>query len=273
MTATPPDKVSSLQARSRRRPTETRQRLLDAAEALFIESGYEGTSLRLVTAHAHANLAAVNYYFGSKEALMQTLLSQRLDRLNRERLQLLDRCEADGGTLDAASVLAMLFVPAFRLAQEGSVGANFMRLLGRVYSDRSPFIRDFLQGHYRPIFGRYFDAFARALPQLGRNELGMRLHFGLIALASILAGEEMGSLASDLRMGEAIDDAQLLARLVALIAPFLTTPLDDPTQVAAIARLLELDRAHAATRAEPARIPPPSGNGPMAWLAEDRPLP
>ncbi len=73
--------------------SDTRRRLLAAAESLFVEYGYEAMSLRQITAKAHANLAAVNYHFGSKEALMHELLSQRLDRLNLERLNLLSSCE------------------------------------------------------------------------------------------------------------------------------------------------------------------------------------
>lgn len=69
--------------------SDTRRRLLEAAEALFIRHGYEGMLLRQITSEAKVNLAAVNYHFGSKEALVQELLSSRLDRLNEERLQLL----------------------------------------------------------------------------------------------------------------------------------------------------------------------------------------
>ncbi|HEX5767815.1 MAG TPA: TetR family transcriptional regulator, partial [Burkholderiales bacterium] len=45
---------------------ETRTRILDAAEELFMQHGFEGTSMRLLTAKAEVNLAAVNYHFGSK---------------------------------------------------------------------------------------------------------------------------------------------------------------------------------------------------------------
>ena len=39
---------------------DTRERILDAAERLFMESGYEGTSMRMITGEAGVNLAAVN---------------------------------------------------------------------------------------------------------------------------------------------------------------------------------------------------------------------
>ena len=53
------------------RNTDTRERILDAAERLFMAHGYDGTSMRQITGDAGVNLAAVNYHFGSKEALMQ----------------------------------------------------------------------------------------------------------------------------------------------------------------------------------------------------------
>jgi len=53
------------------RNTDTRERILDAAERLFLEHGFDGTSSRMITAEADANLAAVNYHFGGKEGLFQ----------------------------------------------------------------------------------------------------------------------------------------------------------------------------------------------------------
>lgn len=236
--------------RNHRSHSDTRKRLLEATEWLFIECGYEAMSLRHVTARAGANLAAVNYHFGSKEALMHEVLSQRLDRLNRERLQLLSTCEQEQPVaMDAAAVLAMLFIPAFRLSRSDASGPAFMRLLGRVYSDPSPFIRSYLEAHYRPISGRFFEAFSRALPALPRRELGLRLHFALKALSGMLAGEDMQELIASLSQGEKFNDTELLARLVSLLAPILTAPFGTPEQIETIEHVLGLDRAAAAASA------------------------
>ena len=51
--------------------TPTKERLLDAAEELFAERGYAGTSLRAVTGAARVNLAAAHYHFGGKRELFQ----------------------------------------------------------------------------------------------------------------------------------------------------------------------------------------------------------
>ena len=85
-----------------RRPTVTKDRILDAAEALFMEHGFEATSLRAITAAAGVNLAAVNYHFGSKEELFQAVLTRRLDPMNQERVDLLTALEREAGAGAAA---------------------------------------------------------------------------------------------------------------------------------------------------------------------------
>lgn len=68
---------------------DTKDRILAAAEALFMEQGYAATSLRAITAQANVNLAAVNYHFGSKEALIREVFDRRLGPLNQARLDYL----------------------------------------------------------------------------------------------------------------------------------------------------------------------------------------
>ena len=55
--------------------------LVDAGRALFGRYGYEGTSVRSLTRHAGANLGAVTYHFGSKEALYRAVLASGLEPL------------------------------------------------------------------------------------------------------------------------------------------------------------------------------------------------
>jgi len=56
--------------------SDTVTRILDAAEELFAEKGFSETSLRTITAKADVNLAAVNYHFGSKKALIQAVFAR-----------------------------------------------------------------------------------------------------------------------------------------------------------------------------------------------------
>lgn len=65
---------------------DTRARLLDKAEQLFSEHGYEGTSIRQLAGEAGVNVSMISYYFGSKEKLFEALVEERTAAV-RERLK------------------------------------------------------------------------------------------------------------------------------------------------------------------------------------------
>ena len=62
--------------------SETSSRILDAAEALFIELGFAATSLRSIASRADVNLASAHYHFGSKEGLLGACLHRRIGPIN-----------------------------------------------------------------------------------------------------------------------------------------------------------------------------------------------
>jgi AcrR family transcriptional regulator len=205
----------------------TKTRILDAAELLFMEHGFEATSLRSLTSAAGVNLAAVNYHFGSKEELFQAVLTRRLDPMNQERIDLLAKVEreASGRALSCEKILFAMLIPALRLARdERRGGKNFLRLLGRAYADPAPFIRHFLSAQYAEMIGRYKEAFLRALPNLSRQELTWRLHFVMGALSYTLAGTDALKLFAHMTATDKDNDELLLQRL----APFLVAGLKAP---------------------------------------------
>ncbi|MEJ0103214.1 MAG: TetR family transcriptional regulator [Bacteroidota bacterium] len=51
--------------------------IMEAAEQLFAEKGFDGTSVRDISDKAAVNLAMISYYFGSKEKLLEALFSYR----------------------------------------------------------------------------------------------------------------------------------------------------------------------------------------------------
>jgi AcrR family transcriptional regulator len=217
-----------------RRPRVTKDRILDAAESLFMEHGFEATSLRTITAAAAVNLASVNYHFGSKEELFQAVLARRLDPMNQERVDLLDRLEQEVGPvpLPCERILAAMFIPALRLARDPERGGkNFLRLLGRAYADPAPFIRRFLAEQYATMIARFKAAFARALPGLPRKELSWRLHFIMGALSYTLAGTDALRLIAELTPAETGNDEMLLQRLAPFLLAGLQSPVPDATDI------------------------------------------
>jgi len=212
----------------------TKMRILDAGEELFMEHGFEATTLRQITAAAGVNLAAVHYHFGSKEELFHAVLTRRLDPMNQERLALLTQFEHDAAPqpLTCEKILTAMLIPALKLARDPARGGkNFLRLLGRAYADPSPFIRRFLSGQYATMIVRFKAAFARALPELPSQELSWRLHFVMGALSYTLAGTDALKLIAALAPGESTDDELLLRRLAPFLIAGLKAPLPDVTDL------------------------------------------
>ncbi|MTH15718.1 TetR family transcriptional regulator [Flavobacterium sp. LC2016-01] len=72
--------------------------ILEVAEKLFSEKGFEGTSIRDISKHAKINIAMVSYYFGSKERLLESLiiyktsdLKLQLENLLQENIEPLEK--------------------------------------------------------------------------------------------------------------------------------------------------------------------------------------
>ncbi len=173
---------------------DTRERILDAAERQFMEYGYEGTSMRMITSVAEVNLAAVNYHFGSKEGLLREVFRRRLTWLNSERLAVLDALEqqAHGAPLKPSQVLEAFFGTLLRIGEDESLGGmTFLRLLGRTLTDPSEFIRTVFASEYPEVIERYKLALFHAVPDVPKAEIVWRLHFMLGAMSYAIAGIDL----------------------------------------------------------------------------------
>ncbi|MCM8595472.1 TetR/AcrR family transcriptional regulator [Accumulibacter sp.] len=223
---------------------DTRERILDVAERLFMENGYEATSMRLITGAAEVNLAAVNYHFGSKEALLREVFRRRLEWLNRERLAALDRLEqqAAGGPLKPSQILEAFFGTLLRMGEDESLGGmTFLRLLGRTLTEPAEFIRTFFAGEYEQVIDRYKLALFRALPDVPRAEIVWRLHFMLGAMSYAIAGTDVlqvvtgcglrdlaGEGSAEGEPGDNVVARRLARRLMPFLLGGLRAPLPQP---------------------------------------------
>lgn len=207
---------------------DTRSRILDAAERLFTEHGFEATTLRMITADAGANLAAVNYHFGSKEALIAEVFRRRLTWLNEQRLAALDALEAGaGGAVKPRQIVEAFFGVAIRMAADTEKGGRtFMRLLGRTYTEPSEFVRGFLAEEYAAVVTRFKAALVRALPDVPQEEILWRFHFMMGAMSYAISGADALHILSDVQLDDA-DPEALYARLMSFLIGGLRAPLPD----------------------------------------------
>lgn len=211
---------------------ETKTRLLDAAEHLFAEQGFATTSTRQLTAAAEANLAAVNYHFGSKGDLLRAVFERRLVPINDERSAALEALERELGPSRAPDLHRLLHTflePALRLAREPH-GQRFLRLLGRLHAepDRSP-ARELFETQFERSVARLMPLLNRALPEMPADTLRWRLFFSVGAMAhTMMCSEGLEHLflgeARDTE-GAAPDPDVVLARLVEFVAAGLAGPI------------------------------------------------
>ena len=178
----------------------TRDRLLDVAERLFAQRGIDATSLRAITTAAEANLASVNYYFGSKDALFSEVLARRIAPVNTERLRLLDVAEKQAnGSPSLDAILNAFLAPPLRLyARDNEDAKHIISLLGRLHTEpRADELKKLFFNELREILQRFIPALQRTLPDLKQHEVARRLFFVVGSMAHLMsAGDEL-SIASD----------------------------------------------------------------------------
>lgn len=163
----------------------TKERILHAAEDLFAQHGFAGTSLRQVTSKADVNIAAVNYHFGSKENLVHEVFKHRMDQMSEKRLASLALArEKDPNDLEA--ILLAFVQPALALTMDRH-GGSFVRVLARAYAEKNDGLRNFLSENYGQVLREFAKAISHCLPDISKEELYWRMDFTAGALTYAMA--------------------------------------------------------------------------------------
>ena len=149
----------------------TKSRILDSAEKLFGMNGFDGTSLRDITAAADVNLAAINYHFQSKDSLIDAIVARRIEPVNKKRFEML---EAAGPHPNVEQILTAFMAPVL----QGKVDA-LAPLIGRILSNPELFVERVFHKHLAPVSQRFVEALSKALPELPPSEILWRLHFSV----------------------------------------------------------------------------------------------
>jgi AcrR family transcriptional regulator len=127
----------------------SRVRLLDAAEELFADAGFNGVSVRQIVDRASVNLGAIPYHFGTKENLFKEVLLRRAAPLRDERKRMMAELTGRNPEPSLEEVIWVLLEPAFRTSRDNDA---FRRLLGRASMDPAPEVRRLMVDIYTMDF-------------------------------------------------------------------------------------------------------------------------
>lgn len=165
--------------------TDTREKILSVALALFAESGFDAVSLRDLTSAANVNLGAIGYHFGSKNGLIKAVFERLAEPVNRTRLAQLEAYEREIApkALSVERIVRALVEPSVRFAKDQTGdGVYYSRILDIGYALRPAAFTDIMRDQYDKVALRFIDALNNALPALPRETIVWRYIFAIGAM-------------------------------------------------------------------------------------------
>jgi len=218
-------------------PDDTASRIIDAAERLFIRDGTEATSLRAVTREAGVNVAAIHYYFGSRDELLRAVLDRIIKPLNARRLALLNQSLAahHGRALPVEEILRAFLLPDLELIETlRDRGVEIAHFAARCYAAPSPTLKPLIEEQFSEWSTRFMAELARSLPRVDREELAFRFRCIIGVIVRLLGAATPRGVEGGL---DTADLTSTLERLVAFIAPGLSAPTPTLTPPSRRARI------------------------------------
>lgn len=148
-------------------------RLIEAAEELFCQRGYNDTSVRDIAAAADCNVASVNYYFGGKDSLYLEIWRRRLAQMRESRLASIDRVMSSGGQPQLEELLRSHAVSFFEPLIEGDRQCRFINLMAREMIDPHLPREMFVAEMVNPVVSAMSKALMEICPWLNETTSGV----------------------------------------------------------------------------------------------------
>ncbi|GAA3531379.1 TetR/AcrR family transcriptional regulator [Zobellella aerophila] len=197
---------------------DTKQKILDAAEVLFAEQGFNDASLRIITSTADVNLASVNYHFGSKKDLIKAVMDRYLSIFMPNVDEALQRLLKEPD-INLHQVFECFVAPLMALTRIKRRGPEiFIQLLGRGYIDNQGFLRWFIVNHYGQVLEHFTQAIRKGAPELSPSDVFWRVHFTLGTVVFTMASSDALRDIAQADFNEEIDVEGLVRKLIPYLA-------------------------------------------------------
>lgn len=176
-----------------KRSLETKARIMDAAETVFAERGFEGASIRDIAALAGVQVGLVHHHGGGKEELFFRAIERRAGKLAQIRTDALAKARK-AGPLTLRSILDSFIRPYVELAETGGSGwIAYGRLVAHVSVD--PRWRDIAAECFDPTARHFIDEIAALYPDVDPALLASGQVYSVSAmLAHLNSGWRVGAL-------------------------------------------------------------------------------
>jgi AcrR family transcriptional regulator len=172
----------------------SKKKLLDAAEQLFADKGFEAVSVRDITQLAKTNVAAVNYHFGSRDGLLSLVMMRYMLPVTEERLARLEAIERKwaGGGAPLEEIIDALVRPLVGQVKKSELTERlFYKLLGRIFRQQADGLPAPVEEQLRQVMDRFTRAFSKALPTVDSEDLIWRMHFMVGGMIHLLTHQNM----------------------------------------------------------------------------------
>ncbi len=221
-------------AQPARKPTvrqDTHERLILAAERLFGKFGIDAVSLRQINVAARQrNTSAVNYHFGTKEALIAATFDYRMGRINQRRLQRLDEVSKAGQVNDVRILVEAIVLPIVEEIDQSTGGRHYIRFEAQALGHPKLDFFSLPRSEHSEGLQRIHKQLKAALPDVPDILFGQRFGMIIELIIHSLADRELFRLSA--KKNKDFNATAFVENLVDACAGAMTAPVSSETQLA-----------------------------------------
>jgi len=192
-----------------------RDRLLDAAEELFCEHGFEGASIRDIAAAAECNVASVNYYFGGKQKLYEEVWRRHLIPMRDTRIESINNVMSqNNGSVDLETLLRSFADTFVSSIVDSGRASRLSQLMAREYINRHLPASMFVDEVIMPTVTAMHRALVQTCPDLDESKI-MLVIFSIVGqLVHLVHIREMFEQGGDDLKLPVLDSAEAINHIV-----------------------------------------------------------
>ncbi|MDB5838569.1 MAG: ybiH [Herminiimonas sp.] len=207
----------------------SKSRIVETALVLFSVKGVDRVSLRELTAQAGVNIAAVNYHFGSKEALVEAVFDKLAREVNTERMAELDGLmmkAAAEGVLPDLEEIVRAFIRPYIGSGSGHKGGLLAQMILKHRLEPSEMSSRVIREHFDPMATCFIAALVKASPEVDPEEFYWRYMFMVSSIVLTVTDNSRANRIARLSKGRA--DAANVEDMTAALCRFITGAMRAP---------------------------------------------